>query len=151
MANYIMAYAPSLPDMMQAAQVALLYWNRKSELSCDRVAAYVTSPEVATSMLSRLAGGSPEIMYDFNLEEYARQSDEYEAIRTEDLWNKTLQAWMTLGFDHPFNSVRVRELLKWTRSGQFIHLMADIPMCPRCHKDIDHEWRFCKHCGFKLK
>lgn len=151
MVNYIMNYGPSLPDITQSAQVALLYWNRKSELSCDRVAAYVTSPEIATSMLARLAGGSPELMYDFDLEEYAKQADEYESIRTEDLWNKTLQAWLTLGMDHPFNSVRARELLKWTRSEQFINLMADIPMCPKCHKPVEPNWGFCKYCGKKLK
>lgn len=151
MANYIMMYSPSLPEISQSALIALLYWNRKSELSCDRVAAYVTSPETSVSMLSHLAGGSQELMYDFNLEEYVKQANEYESIRNEDLWNKTLQAWVTLRLDHPFNSVRVRELLKWTRSGQFVNLLADIPMCPHCHRDISQDWRFCKHCGYQLK
>lgn len=151
MVNYIMRYSPGIPEISQSAVVALLYWNRKSELSCDRVAAYVTSPEIATSMLARLAGGPPELTYDFDLEEYAKQANEYESIRTEDLWNKTLQAWMTLTLDHPFNSVRTRELLKWTRSEQYVNLMSDIPMCPRCHNAIEPEWSFCKFCGKSLQ
>lgn len=151
MVNYIMKFGPNLPDVTQSAQVALLYWNRKSELTCDRVAAYITSPGTAISMTARLAGGSSDLMYDFDLEEYAKQADEYESIRNEDLWNKTLQAWLTLEMDHPFNSVRARELLKWTRSEQFINLMAGLPMCPACHKAIDPQWDFCKYCGKKLK
>jgi len=151
LANTIIYYTPTLPDISQSAIYALLYWNRKSELTCDRVAAYITSPETATSMLSRLAGGSNKIMYDFDLNEYAKQAQEYESIRSEDMWNKTLQAWMTMGQNHPFNAVRVRELLKWTGTSQYINLKADIPMCPNCHKAIDPEWGFCKYCGNKLK
>lgn len=147
----IMDHSHAIPEVMNTAVIALRYWNRKSELSCDRVASYVTSPAITTSMLSKFAGGSNDMMYDFNLEEFAKQVDIYESIRTKDFWNKTLQAQATLFADHPFISVRVRELLKWTRSEEFIHLLANIPICPNCKKPINSDWAFCKYCGAILK
>lgn len=40
---------------------ALMYWQRKSELSCDRAAAYIVGPQTTASMLARLAGGPKSI------------------------------------------------------------------------------------------
>ena len=38
-------------------QYAILYWQRKSELSCDRAASIVTDPETVASTMARLSGG----------------------------------------------------------------------------------------------
>lgn len=38
-------------------QYAILYWERKSELSCDRAASIITSPEVVAHTMARLTGG----------------------------------------------------------------------------------------------
>lgn len=50
---------------------ALMYWQRKSELSCDRAAAYMVGPKATASMLARLAGGPKSITSELNLEELA--------------------------------------------------------------------------------
>ena len=137
---------------------ALMYWSRKSELSADRAAAVVTSPETVAKAMARLSGGSMSLTGNIKLEEWAAQADKYEQIRNDGLWNKTLQTYAIANQTHPFSAVRVREILKWGASEQYKNLVAnmnlassgDIINCPNCGKQVDLGWLFCKHCGHKL-
>ena len=63
-------------------------------------------------MFARLAGGPKSITSELNLEELAEQADLYDAFCKNGLWNKTLQTYAVMDQDHPFTSVRVREMLK---------------------------------------
>ena len=128
---------------------ALMYWQRKSELSCDRAAAFIVGPQTATSMLARLAGGPMSITSKLNLVELAEQADLYDAFCKSGLWNKALQTYAVLDQDHPFTSVRVRELLKWTESRQY-KTLSESKICPHCHQAINESWKFCQHCGKKI-
>lgn len=150
MANFMLMNVDMADEIREAYVIALLYWSRKSELSCDRVAAFITSPETAVSMLSKLAGGPDHITYDFDLDEYVEQAKIYDSIRTDNLWDKTLQAMITMWQDHPFVSVRVRELLKWTNTEHYINLKAGIPLCPYCHSVLDGGEKYCGNCGHYL-
>lgn len=152
MVDYIITekHLEKVPGAFDAAKCALLYWSRKSELSSDRVAAFATSPEATISFLLRYAGGSTKIMYDFNVDEYVKQVEAYDNIRTESLWGKTLQSYNSGDLTHPFFAVRVREILKWTRTEEYINLKAGIPMCPKCHSVVEHSWSYCKKCGTSL-
>lgn len=100
-------------------QFALLYWQRKSELSADRAASIITSPEIVASTMARLSGGSKSITSQLDLEEWALQADKYDQIQNSGLWNKTLQLSAIAGLNHPFSAVRVREVLKWGKSEQY--------------------------------
>ncbi len=137
-------------------QYAILYWYRKSELSCDRCASIITSPEVLSRAMARFAGGPKEITNNINMEEWAKQADKYDEIRTDGLWNKTLQIYAVMGRSHPFNAVRVREILRWKESDQYRNLIANIKAmeagarCPKCHRPVCADWAFCKYCGTKL-
>lgn len=143
-------FLETLASLAAPIHYALMYWQRKSELSCDRVAAYITSPQTATSMLSRLAGGPIGITSKLNLAELAEQADLYDAFCKTGLWNKALQTYAVLDQDHPFTSVRVRELLKWTNTTQYKSLATSKQICPHCYQAIDDDWRFCQHCGKEL-
>lgn len=61
----------TLASLAAPLHYALMYWERKSELSCDRVAAFIVGPQTATSMLARLAGGPKNITSRLNLVELA--------------------------------------------------------------------------------
>lgn len=135
---------------------ALLYWQRKSELSCDRAGALITSPETVSKVMVRLAGGPKSITEDVNVSEWARQADIYETIRNDGAWNKALQTYAIMGLDHPFAAVRVREVLAWGKSPQYLNLTKQLDgsaneRCPECGKVIDATWHFCRHCGARLK
>lgn len=140
----------TLASLAAPLHYALMYWQRKSELSCDCVAAFIVGPQTATSMLARLAGGPKDITSKLNLVELAEQADFYDAFCKSGLWNKALQTYAVLDKDHPFTSVRVRELLKWTDSFQYKSLTSSKHICPHCHQAIDDDWRYCQHCGNKI-
>lgn len=141
-------------------QYALCYWSRKSELSADRAASIVTSPEVVTSVMARLAGGPKNLTSQIDMQEWASQADEYDRIQNANLWSKTLQMAAIAGLDHPFSAVRVREILKWGESEQYQILKngGSAPSqngssgrtCPRCGSLVDDDWRFCRNCGQQL-
>lgn len=145
-----------LPGIFSAPiKYALLYWMRKSELTCDRAGAIVTSPEVVARTMLRLAGGPKSITKDVNMDEWVKQADEYEKIRTDGMWNKTLQTLAVMETDHPFSAVRVSEILKWGKSQQYKNILnhadaKDGKICPKCHRTVDPSWKFCLNCGTKL-
>lgn len=145
-----------LGHLAMPIQLALLYWSRKSELSCDRCGSVITSPEVITRVMARLSGGPRSITQEINFEEWARQADKYDEIKNENLWNKSLQIYTIAKEDHPFAAVRVREILKWGQSPQYQNLMENIKWeaysrkCPNCGLLVHDDWTYCKYCGTKL-
>ena len=140
----------SLAKLAIPIHYALMYWQRKSELSCDRAAAFVTSPETVMAVMARLAGGPRSITASVNMEEWAQQADEYDQIYNGTTWNKTLQRLAVLDQSHPYNAVRVREILKWKNSGQYQQALLNNPVCPLCHRPVDKRWKYCEYCGQKL-
>lgn len=141
-----------LKKMTKPVLYALLYWMRKSEFSCDRVAAYITNPQTTASMLARLAGGPKHLTEQLDLVELVGQADEYDALYKKGFWNKSLQTYAILGHDHPFSCVRIREMLLWVDSDEYKQLVAqNKKRCPNCGKEIKNEWQFCQHCGHKLQ
>lgn len=159
MANLLISGADALGFLgMLTAPIkfALLYWQRKSELSCDRAGAIITDPETVSKVMVRLSGGPKAITGDVNVEEWARQADIYESIRNGGTWNKALQIYAIMGQSHPFAAVRVREILKWGNSRQYQNIknnLSALPQscCPDCHKPVDPTWVYCRYCGAKLK
>lgn len=158
-AQYLLSGADSLGifgSLTVPIQYAILYWYRKSELSCDRCGSIITSPDVVARTMARLSGGPKAITKDVNMEEWAAQADRYDAIRNDGLWNKALQLFVIMGLDHPFAAVRVREILKWGQSTQYKNLMQNLKLqasnkkCSKCGKYVDPAWGFCKYCGYKL-
>jgi len=146
-----------LGTLATPVQFALCYWSRKSELSADRAASIVTSPEAVASTMARLSGGPKSLTSQIDLQEWASQADEYDKIQNAGLWNKTLQLAVIAGLDHPFSAVRVREILKWGSSPQYEMIKnggtASAPSgrtCPRCGCIVDDDWRFCRNCGNQL-
>lgn len=104
-------------------QFAPCYWSRKSELSADRAASIITSPEVVASTMARLSGAPQSLTSQIDMKEWASQADEYDKIQNNGLWNKTLQLAVMAGLDHPFSTVRVREILKWGECEQYRMIM----------------------------
>lgn len=158
-AQYLLSGADSLGilgSLTAPVKYAIYYWQRKSELTCDRCAAIITSPKVVARSMARLSGGPKKITDELNLIEWARQANEYEAIKNDGLWNKALQLSVTIGQSHPFSAVRVREILKWADSPQYKALTqnqligATSKMCPGCGRVVREEWMYCQYCGKKL-
>ena len=158
LAQYIVQFADNLGlvgDLATPLIYALLYWQRKSEFSCDRAAAIVTNPQTVSQTMVRLAGGPKSITGSINVKEWAKQADRYEEIRTDGILNKVFQTYATMGQSHPFAAVRVREILKWGRSQAYQNIKQRLlaptqGKCPSCLNVIEPNWQFCRHCGYKL-
>lgn len=145
-----------LGDLAKPIMWAMYHWWRMSELSCDRCASIVTSPDVVARTMARLAGGPKDITSDLNMDEWARQADKYEEIRSNNIWDKALQLSVVLELDHPFNAVRVREILEWGKSPQYRNISTNIKTlesnkkCPKCGRGVCDDWAYCKYCGIRL-
>lgn len=143
-----------LGSIAEPLKLAVFYWERKSELSADRAAALVCGADTVVRTQLRLAGGPKALTQHVNIEEWARQAEVYESIRNGSTWNKILQTTATLTLDHPFSAVRVREVLNWSKSEDYLRSRNVIEskqrLCPHCHQPIDDNWLYCKHCGGKL-
>ncbi len=157
-AQYILGVVDSLcilVSLTMPIQYAILYWYRKSELSCDRCGSIITSPEVVARSMARLSGGPKSITNKLNMQEWAKQADRYDEIKNDGLWNKTLQLTVIIGQSHPFSAVRVREILKWEQSPQYKNLMQNLKAqtsgkkCHKCGKSVSVDWAYCRHCGAK--
>lgn len=166
MAHFLLSGVDILPIfgglLTLPLKYAFLYWERKSELSCDRAAAIVTSPTVVASTMARLAGGPLGLTKEVDFEEWAKQADEYEKIYNDGMLNKTLQNYAVMNQSHPFAAVRVREILKWSRSSQFRKCAGAamieggrcggaVRNCPKCGKPSGDAALFCPHCGSVLQ
>ena len=137
-------------------RMALMSWSRKSELSADRAAAaYLGSPDAITRVMFRFAGVKYGSKLTHNVDLFAAQALEYEALR-ESRWDRILQWQVGQGSTHPLLAVRVREIQAWSTTpafGRLAEVAAQVRAAPRCgacgHK-VEPSWAFCQSCGFAL-
>lgn len=137
--------------------MGLLYWSRRSELSCDRAATILTNgPDQIINVMIRLAGGSKKIAGSINVTEFANQAICYDNL-LESKWDKLLQGCASINKSHPFPAVRVHEILKWTNDTSFKRILKNKEIqssglrCNNCGSKISSTWVYCKNCGSKIK
>jgi Zn-dependent protease with chaperone function len=107
---------------IQAIILAMAEWNRKSELSSDRAALLGTqNPEAVMSAQMKLAGGSHQHGESLNLNEFLRQSDEYEV--DESLGDAVFKVMNLLASTHPFHVLRVGAVRHWIREGHYDRIL----------------------------
>ena len=148
---------PLVQPLTMPIAEALLYWERRSELSADRAASILQEDASAIShALLRLAGGPSSITEKLNVEEYAKQAEEYTEIR-KNRWDRILQNLSIMGQNHPFMSIRFSELSKWEASDEFRAIreklkngLKTIP-CPKCGRLIVSDHNYCTYCGEKTR
>lgn len=155
-------------------QLAIFHWYRMAEFSCDRAALLVVQdPQVVASTLTKLAGYSPKILPEINMEEVLRQADEYEEMGDKFL-EKALKLLQAINQTHPMPIVRVKEILKWSRSPEYQAILAGdylttaaeqqavpVPvtpiegpiglLCPGCNGIVPVHVQFCVKCGARLR
>jgi len=157
MAMLLLQYGSAIFGALEAVstpiRLALLYWYRRSELSADRAAAVVLkSPTPMVETMIRLAGGPKSITGSINLELYVQQAASYDKL-LEDSWDKLLQNVAVMNSQHPFASVRTREITRWCDSPEYPKVLQAIEqrktasVCRHCGSMVLAEWKFCRRCG----
>ncbi len=127
LANIMVLGASLLPNwgtmIAQSLQAQMLQWVRCAEFSCDRAALLVAQdPKVVMSILMKLAGGSPTIAPQLNLEAFIQQARDYEAISNTVLGEMLKQA-QTEQLTHPVPVLRAKEIDRWSSSQDYHHLL----------------------------
>ena len=97
--------------------MALLEWNRKAELSCDRAGLLaVQDLDVSLKALAGMAGGLRGRSDEINLDDFVDQSDAYlDADGMASFYKVTAMLRRT----HPFVMSRVAELRNWVTDGSY--------------------------------
>ena len=104
-----------------AIQLALLEWFRAAELSCDRAATLVNrSPMTTCQTMMVMAGGAAS--RKLSLDAFVKQANEY--VEWEPGWDKLMRFTRELTMTHPYPVLRISELMKWVRSGDYDRIMS---------------------------
>jgi len=111
------AASPLINSAMLPIMLALLEWNRKAELSCDRAGLLaVQDLDVSLGALAAMAGGVRGRNDEINLDEFVAQSDAY--LDTEGMAS-FYKVTAMLRRTHPFVMARVAELRNWVTDGGY--------------------------------
>ncbi|MBD2777339.1 M48 family metallopeptidase [Iningainema tapete] len=109
--------------LAQAMQAQLLEWIRCAEFTCDRAALLATqNPKVVMSVLMKLAGGSPTIAPQLNLDAFIAQARAYDEISKTELGEMVKNA-RTAQLTHPVPVLRAREIDRWASSKEYQNLL----------------------------
>jgi Zn-dependent protease with chaperone function len=104
-----------------AIQLALLEWYRAAELTCDRAGTLVNrSPMTTCQTMMVMAGGAAS--RKLSLDAFVKQANEY--TEWEPGWDKFVRFTRELSMTHPYPVLRVSELMKWVRSGEYDRIMS---------------------------
>ncbi|MBD3306631.1 M48 family metalloprotease, partial [candidate division KSB3 bacterium] len=106
-------------------QLALLKWDRCSELTADRAGLLVVRRvDVAIRTLMKLAGGSHAIYERMDYQEFIHQAEEFQMDQVDSAINRMYVVLQAMYQSHPFPVWRASELLSWARQGAYIDILA---------------------------
>ncbi|KAG0455012.1 hypothetical protein HPP92_023907 [Vanilla planifolia] len=126
-ANIVALGAYTLPGfgalIAQRLEEQLLRWLRAAELTCDRAGLLVAQdPKVVISVLMKLAGGSPSISSQLNVEAFLEQARSYDKASSNPFgWY--IRNAQTRQLSHPLPIFRAREIDEWSRSSDYVALI----------------------------
>ena len=127
LANIMVLAANLLPAwgtvIAQSLQSQMLEWVRCAEFSCDRAALLaIQEPKVVMSVLMKLAGGSPTLAPQLNLDAFIEQARAYDNISKTQL-GEMLKSAQTAQLTHPVPVLRAREIDRWATSQDYQSLL----------------------------
>jgi Zn-dependent protease with chaperone function len=125
--NVLVLAASVVPNVgavvAQAIQTQLLEWVRCAEFTCDRAALLATQdPRIVMSVLMKLAGGSPTLSPQLNLDAFVDQARAYEDISKTEL-GEMVKIARTAELTHPVPVLRAREIDRWASSREYQELI----------------------------
>lgn len=143
--NLIVLAAGQLPNLggmlAQTLQSQMLEWVRCAEFTCDRAALLATqNPKVIMSLLMKLAGGSPTLASQLNLDAFLAQARAYDSISNTEL-GEMLKSAHTSGLTHPVPVLRAREIDRWAASKEYQTLLQNPKMSYNGKAEQKGGWR----------
>lgn len=128
LANLITLVAGQVPNfgaiVAQSLQAQMFEWMRCAEFTCDRAALLATqNPRTVMSVLMKLAGGSPKLAPQLNLDAFLEQARSYDRI-DDDALGEALKQMHAEQLTHPVPVLRAREIDRWASSQAYHHLLS---------------------------
>ncbi|MEM8805691.1 MAG: M48 family metallopeptidase [Cyanobacteria bacterium P01_G01_bin.38] len=131
LANMITLAAGQLPlggVLVQDLQSRILEWVRCAEFTCDRAALLTTqNPSVVASVLMKLAGGSPTLSSQLNLDAFIEQARTYDALSETQL-GEMMKQMRTSELTHPVPVLRAKEIDRWASTQDYQNLLKSAPI-----------------------
>ena len=145
LANIMVLAAGLLPNwgtaIAQFLQSKILEWLRCAEFSCDRAALLATqNPKVVMSVLMKLAGGSPTLAPQLNLDAFIEQARDYQDIGDTFL-GEMLKTVQTEQSTHPLPVLRAKEVDCWASSREYHQLLETGKTQYNRECDVKGGWR----------
>lgn len=145
LANILVLAAGQIPNfggpLAQSIQAQLLEWVRCAEFTCDRAALLaIQNPRVVASVLMKLAGGSPKLAPQLNLDAFLAQARAYDDISNDQVGELLKQA-MTAQLTHPVPVLRAREIDRWSSSQAYQALLESRPVALNDKDSLKGGWR----------
>jgi len=128
-------------------EVALIRWQRMSELTADRAGLLACQDvNAAATALIKLAGLPSKFFDKVNTEDFLAQARDFEAFDSDKLdW--LLKIVSGMGQTHPWTVLRASELLRWIDSTAYEKLLAD----PTAGRGLEAPRTFCTKCGTQVR
>ncbi|MEL6159240.1 MAG: M48 family metallopeptidase [Cyanobacteria bacterium J06623_5] len=131
LANLLTLATSQLPFgavLMQSWQSQIMEWVRCAEFTCDRAALLATQDaRTVASVLMKLAGGSPTLSPQLNLDAFIEQANAYDAISDSEL-GEVLKRMKTDELSHPVPVLRAREIHRWATTPAYQTLLEHRPL-----------------------
>lgn len=143
--NLLVLAAGLLPNwgviLAQSLQDQMLEWIRCAEFSCDRAALLaVQDPKVVMSVLMKLAGGSPTLAPQLNLEAFIEQARAYDQMSESQL-GELLKNAHTQQLSHPVPVLRAQAIDRWGSSAEYQRLLEAHQTGYNERAEIRGKWR----------
>lgn len=126
LANLLTLAASQLPGgeiWAQGLQGQLMEWIRCAEFTCDRAALLATQDaRIVASVLMKLAGGSPSLSPQLNLDAFLAQARAYDSASGTPV-SEALQHLRNQNLTHPLPVLRAREIDLWAQGREYQSLL----------------------------
>jgi Zn-dependent protease with chaperone function len=137
---------PGLPLLSKALEVALLNWQRMSELTADRAGLLACqSRDAAISAMIKMAGLPLKYHSSINTEDFIAQAREFKGFDTNPL-DRIAKILSIMGQSHPWTVMRAAEFDHWTSAGGYDRIVT----ARTIRTQGDQIARFCPQCGCRL-
>ncbi|EDX86964.1 peptidase, M48 family [Synechococcus sp. PCC 7335] len=119
----------------------IMEWVRCAEFTCDRAALLATQDaRTVASVLMKLAGGSPTLSPQLNLDAFLAQAESYDAISENEI-GELLKRMKTDELSHPVPVLRAREISRWSSTPNYQSLLESRPTSKQMSKLEQHTHR----------
>jgi Zn-dependent protease with chaperone function len=144
LANLLVLAAGALPLgglMTQGLQEQMMAWLHCAEFTCDRAALLATqNPQIMMSVLMKLAGGSPSLVDQLNLDAFIAQARTYEDFSKTEM-GAMLKQMQTAQLTHPVPVLRAKEIDRWASSQTYQSLLQKRTMLYNSETESTGGWR----------